>query len=257
MNANVLAAARAQAGRLYNPKLNPPKQVWLETFLGKEKQLLDIVELHPRIFGAFPRIDHISKVVTWQKKYRDISYVCMPTRHELPGGTKRLWPQKGSGRARHATENSPIFLKGGWAKGPRGPVTSFELLPHFNLVGSLIAMLTIKLAQNDLRIVDTLADYDSNDPEVLKSELKKRNWGPSTLIIDNKGPIFPEPLAQATKCVEYVNLMSHVGLNTLSMCKHETLVMTLDALKEVEDRLIYQLVRVDLCNTHKNYRSDD
>lgn len=241
--------------RLFNPKVTPPRQAWLETFVDKEKNFLDIIDLHPRIFGVFPRIDFVSEIIKWQQTYRDINYISMPTRNELPGGTKKPWPQKGTGRARHGSVNSPIFLKGGWARGPRGPTTSFTLKPHFSLVGALRSMLTIKLAQDDLKVVDSISDYENEDPQEFEKQLQERGWGPSVLIVD-KRDIFPTPLAEISRTLNHVNLMPHYGLNTLSLAKHETLVITLDALREIEDKLLHQLVRVDLNETHCKYKND-
>lgn len=240
---------------LFNPKISPPRQAWVENFIDGPRQLLGIVELHPKIFGTFPRLDLVSDAVGWQKRYRNINYICMPTRNELPGGTRKPWPQKGSGRARHGSVNSPLFLKGGWAKGPRGPTTSFKLPPHFNLVNALRSMLSIKLAQDDLKIVDSLNTIVS-DSEELEKKLEERGWGPSALIID-KSNDFPENIVAASRPLGHVNLMSVVGLNALSMCKYETMIVTLEALREIEDKLLFQLVRVDLDNTHSKYRDDE
>lgn len=242
---------------LFNPKITPPRQAWVESFVGSstKDKLIGIVELHPRIFGVFPRIDHISSAVKWQMNYRKIDYTCMPTRNELPGGTRKPWPQKGTGRARHGSTNSPIWLKGGWAHGPRGPVTGFRLMKHANLVNALRSMLTVKLAQDDLKIVDTIDTFTSSDPEELEREFEKRGWGPSVLIIDNVD-VFPEQLAQACSSINHVNLMPTYGLNTLSMCRHETMVITLAAIRNVEQKLLHQLVRVDLNETHAKYRGE-
>lgn len=242
---------------LFNPKITPPKQAWVESFveIDQKRRLLGLVELHPRIFSAFPRIDHISKAVKWQMKYRKIDYTCMPTRNELPGGTQKPWPQKGTGRARHGSVNSPIFTKGGWARGPRGPVTGFRLLPFFDLVNALRSMLTVKLAQDDLKIVDTIGTFTSNDPKELEEAFEQRGWGPSVLIIDDVDE-FPEQLSQACSMINHVNLMPTYGLNTLSMCRHETMVITLNALRKVEQQLIFQLTRVDLQNVHNKYRGE-
>lgn len=248
-----LAESQLKYTHLFNPKITPPRQAWLENF-GPEKRLIQILELHPRIFGVFPRLDHISGIIKWQNTYRNIDYVCMPTRNELPGGTRKPWPQKGTGRARHGSVNSPIFLKGGWARGPRGPVTSFTLKPHFQIVHSLLSMLTVKLAQDDLKIVDKIDEsYQPGSPEKLEEDFHNRGWGPSVMIVDNSS-IFPESLVEICSHLNHVNLMPTYSVNPLSIAKHETMVVTLDGLRDIEDKLLYQLVRVDLNETHSKYR---
>lgn len=250
-----LAESPMKYTHLFNPKLTPPRQAWVENFIGQERELLDIIKLHPRIFSVFPRIDKVSAAIKWQLEYRKIDYTCMPTRNELPGGTKKPWPQKGTGRARHGSVNSPIFLKGGWAHGPRGPVTGYKPPNHNVLVNSLRAILTIKLAQDDIKIVDSIDSFENDDPKALEEALEKRNWGPSTLIVD-KREMFPEKLSIACHTINHVNLMNTAEVNTLSLSKHETLVMTVRAIREVEDKLLHQLMRVDLCETHAKYRED-
>lgn len=179
----------------------------------------------------------------------------MPTRNELPGGTKKPWPQKGTGRAHHGSVNSPIFKKGGWAHGPRGPTTQFRLKPHFNNVNALKEMLTIKLAQDDIKIVDSIDSYDSEDPKELEKSFEERGWGPSVLIVDHRD-IFPQKLIELSKQINHVNLMPTYSVNILSLCKHESLVITLKALREIEDKLLFQTVRVDLSETRTRYRQE-
>uniref|UniRef100_A0A6G1SNE4 Large ribosomal subunit protein uL4m n=1 Tax=Aceria tosichella TaxID=561515 RepID=A0A6G1SNE4_9ACAR len=251
-----LVGSQLKYTHLFNPKISPPRQAWVENFIGGPRELLGIVELHPKVFGVFPRMDYVSSAIIWQKSYRNINYICMPTRNELPGGTKKPWPQKGTGRARHGSTNSPIFLKGGWVRGPRGPTTQFRLEPHFNLVNALTSMLTIKLAQDDIKIVDSIEAAISEDPEELEKSFEDRGWGPSVLIVDKRNT-FPENITRASSSLGHVNLMSLVGLNTLSLCKHETLVITLEALREIEDKLLHQLVRTDLSETRVRYREDE
>lgn len=239
--------------RLFNPRLTPPRQVWLENFIGGERKLLNILELHPRVFGVFPRIDYISEVIKWQQTYRNISYLSMPTRNEFDDAHIKPWPQKGQGRARHGSIRSPIWNMGGWAHGPRGPTTSFHLKAMHKIINGLRSMLTVKLAQNDLKVVDTIQDYVSENPEELESDLEKRDWGPSVLIVD-KDDNFPESLINSSQALNHVNLMPVVSLNPLSMAKHETLVVTQEAIKQIEEKLLFQLLRVDLTNTRDSYR---
>ena len=84
---------------LFNPKITPPRQAWVENFIGEEKKLFGIVDLHPREFGVFSRIDYASTAVN----YRGINYASTPARNEVPGGPKKTWPQKGTGRSRHGS----------------------------------------------------------------------------------------------------------------------------------------------------------
>lgn len=74
----------------------------------------------------------------------------MPTKHEIPRSNRKPWPQKGTGRARHGTRRSPIFLGGVKIHGPRGPNTYFYMPPHAKRVFGLCTTLSVKLAQVSL-----------------------------------------------------------------------------------------------------------
>ena len=62
----------------------------------------------------------------------------------------------------------------------------------------------------------------------------------------DKNDIFPRNLTAATETIFHVNMMPVHGLNVYSMLKHKTLVLTLDALLHIEEKILYSLNRIDL-----------
>lgn len=159
------------------------RQVWIESCDTAEERRLGLMELHPDVFAAQPRIDVVHENIEWQRKYRYVSFAHTKTRAEVRGGGRKPWPQKGLGRARHGSIRSPLFKGGGVAHGPRSPTTHFYMLPFFKRVLGLTATLSIKLAQDDLRLVKDL-ELPSADPQFVKDLMASRNWGPSVLIVD-------------------------------------------------------------------------
>lgn len=83
---------------MFNPKITPPKEAWIEDFTNKNPQKLAIVKLHPTIFSHFPRTDFIQRNVEWQKNIHWVNYLSVKVRNELPDSTKKPWPQKGQGK---------------------------------------------------------------------------------------------------------------------------------------------------------------
>ncbi len=69
-------------------------------------------------------------------------------------------------------------------------------------------------------------------------------WALSTLFVD-VNDIMPENITAATDPILHVNLMPAYGLNVFSMLKHKTLVLTLDALNHIEDKLLKATRRLD------------
>jgi len=61
--------------------------------------------------------------------------------------SKKPWPQKGQGRARHGTRRSPLFKGGSVIHGPRSHTTHFYMLPFYKRVYGLTSTLSVKLIQ--------------------------------------------------------------------------------------------------------------
>ena len=233
-----------------NPNVTPIREVWLENMTSNESKKLSIVSLHPSIWGAFPRTDLIQENHKWQTLYKKIDWLWMPTREELPNNNKKPWPQKGTGRARAKGLRAPQWKGGGWCHGPRGPRTYFYILEFSKRVKGLISMLSSKLAQDDLKVVDSFDGLTSDKPEHIEQLCTERGWGPSVLFVDTSD-IFPRNISIATNGIKHMNLMPVYGLNVYSMLKHETLVLTLDAVEEIENKLLFALRRTDLSKLTK------
>ncbi|XP_034473731.1 39S ribosomal protein L4, mitochondrial [Drosophila innubila] len=233
---------------------NSARQAWIENTDAVKERKVGLIELHPDVFAAQPRVDIIQENIEWQRKYRYVSMAHAKTRAEVRGGGRKPWPQKGMGRARHGSIRSPLFKGGGVSHGPRSPTTHFYMLPFYKRVLGLTSTLSVKLAQDDLHIIENV-EIPTRDAQFVKDLIQERNWGPSVLIID-KQDIFPENICYATDHLGYVNLMPAFGLNVYSMLKHDTLVLTVDAVKHLEQRLLYQLHRNDAISKGGKFKLD-
>lgn len=232
----------------------PPRSVWIENLDTVEEKKLGLLELSSEIFAATPRIDIVHQNIEWQRKYRFVSFAHAKTRNEVRGGGRKPWPQKGLGRARHGSIRSPLFRGGGIAHGPRSPTTHFYMLPFFNRVLGLVSTLSIKLAQDDLHVVDSL-EIPTDDPQYLKDLTHERAWGPSVLFIDSCD-IMPRNITAGADGVDHINLMPVYGLNVYSMLKHNTLVLTKSAAEEIELKLSEHLHRNDARSLMTKFKVD-
>ncbi|CAG2102193.1 unnamed protein product, partial [Medioppia subpectinata] len=170
------------------------------------------------------------------------------------GPKSKPWPQKGTGRARARGYRAPQWIHGAYVTGPRGPKTHFYLLPFHKRVKGLVSMLSAKLAQDDLKVVDTLDSLSADTGEHVEELCDARGWGPSVLFVD-KSDIFPRNISVATDSIKHINLMPVYGLNVFSMLKHETLVLTLEAVEEIEKKLLFHLKRTDLWDVMSKIKS--
>ena len=209
-----------------------PKQVWLKSLETGEK--LAIVELHDFVFGVRPRIDIIHRVVVWQRAKIRAGTAKVKDRSEGRGGGKKPWRQKGLGKARHGSIRSPIWRGGGVVHGPRGPVSYDYTLPKKIRRLGLRSALSVKLSQGDLHIVDSL-QLSSHKTKDFLALLEKRNWK-SVLFVD--GGDVDESMCRASANLQAVDILPSRGLNVYSILLRNTLVLTLGAVRMLEERLL-------------------
>uniref|UniRef100_A0A8C5K9S5 Large ribosomal subunit protein uL4m n=1 Tax=Jaculus jaculus TaxID=51337 RepID=A0A8C5K9S5_JACJA len=219
-----------------------PVQAWVESLRGYDQERVGLAELHPDVFATAPRLDVLHQVAIWQKNFKRISYAKTKTRAEVSGGGRKPWPQKGTGHARHGSIRSPLWRGGGVAHGPRGPKSYYYMLPMKLRALGLEVALTIKLAQDDLHVVDSL-ELPTTDPQYLTELARYRCWGSSVLLVDLTHEEMPNNVVEATSRLKTFNLIPAVGLNVHSLLKHETLVLTLPTVAFLEDKLLWQKSR--------------
>ncbi|XP_060562826.1 large ribosomal subunit protein uL4m-like [Ruditapes philippinarum] len=215
------------------------KQAWLENLDTVQSQKLGIIDLHPDIFGRHPRLDLLHSNTKWQYLYKYINYECRQSRAERPGGGRKPFKQKRTGKHRAGSIRAPQNKGGGAAMGPRGPLSKFYMLADSDRVHGLCIALSVKYAQRDLHIVDSL-QIPSDEPDYLLDLLDTRYWGFSALFVDDRD-IMPQNIALAASDIKHVNLMPVYGLNVYSMLKHDTLVLTLKAVEKLEAKLLERL----------------
>lgn len=229
------------------PPLNPSssREAFVETLSRVEDDSSNhILKLHPDIWAVRPRLDLLNDNLEWQRLYKRVDYDYQLDRHEMPlAGKKRPWPQKGMGKARHGTHRSPLWIQGGKCHPNRGPESHFYMLPYSSRVYGLIHTLSAKFAQDDVKFVNNL-DIPSDEPKFIHDLIDARHWGLSTLFVDASDH-FPRNLTAATMTILHVNMMPLYGLNVHDMFKHKTLVLTVEAAKKLEEKLLFADRRLD------------
>lgn len=157
-------------------KLNPGK-IYISHLRFVTTGLLDI-------FRCTPRIDLLHRNIIWQQNYKNLQLTKQLSRAEMPGGGRKPWPQKRTGRHHAGSIRSPHFHYGGFAHGVRGPRTWFYMLPDSIRLKGLCTALTIKHTQNDLVIAEDFGGLKTDDPQFLHNLAEERNWGYSVLFVE-------------------------------------------------------------------------
>lgn len=140
-------------------------KVNIYTTEGKVAKSLDLPEA---VFAAEWNADLVSQVLYSQASNRRAGTAHTKDRSEVRGTHKKPWAQKGSGRARHGSAQSPLWKGGGVTFGPRNDKNYKKTIPKGMKVAALYSLLSAKLKDGRVIFVDSLAEATGKTKEADK-----------------------------------------------------------------------------------------
>ncbi len=153
--------------------------------------------------------------------------------NEIRGSTSKIYAQKGTGGARHASRKAPIFVGGGVAHGPKGQLGyKKRKLNKTEKKLSITSLLTEKTKLNNLIILD---DFKN---EILKTKemnifLEKINGKNSLVILDKKSK---ENIYRSTKNIPNIKVTDVNHFSAFDVIKFKKIIFTESSVKELEKR---------------------
>ncbi len=153
------------------------------------------------------------------------------TRSEVSGGGKKPWRQKGTGRARAGTIRSPIWRSGGvtFAAKPR----SFEQKVNRKMYRAAMRSIFSELVRQDRLVV--VDDFVIDTPKTKAFTAKLADLGVSNVLILSEN--LEQNLHLASRNVPHVDVRDVAGLDPVSLVAHDKVVVTVLALKKIEEML--------------------
>ena len=189
-------------------------------------------ELPPRIFEASIKQDLMHQALVRQLANARLGTHKTKTRSEVSGGGRKPWRQKGTGRARHGSRRSPIWVGGGRAHAPR-PRKYTQDMPRKMRRAALRSALSVKAAQDAVIVLDELVMERPKTKDMV-TILERLVGEDSVLIL----------LAEANEAVEKsVNNLQEAKtlranyLNIRDLLGYDRLIMPLGALEIIQSYL--------------------
>ncbi|MDH3473228.1 MAG: 50S ribosomal protein L4 [Rhodospirillales bacterium] len=190
------------------------------------------IELDDAVFGLPVRRDLLARTVNWQLAKRRAGTHKVKTRGEVSGSTRKLYRQKGTGRARVGAGDVSQYRGGGVAFGPV-PREHGHALPKKVRRLALKTALSAKAAEGKLVVIDS-AVADNAKTKDLAAKLAKLGWS-SALVID--GAAVDQGFARAINNLPGIDVLPQIGANVYDILRRDTLVLTKDAVQALEARL--------------------
>ncbi|MBI9077198.1 MAG: 50S ribosomal protein L4 [Desulfatibacillum sp.] len=190
------------------------------------------IDLTDEIFGVEVKVSVLHEVVVMQLANRRAGTVCVKNRSDVRGSTRKLYRQKGTGRARKGDIKSPLLRGGGVVFGPHPRDYSYKV-PKKVRRSALRMALTTKLADNQLKVVD-----DMELPEIKTKAFTNAMaaMGVKNVLIVTKGT--ETNLELSARNVRGVKVLPIAGLNVYDILKYGNLILAQGAIEDIEGRLL-------------------
>ena len=197
-----------------------------------QNQKVSEVELADEVFGAEVNENLLYEAVRQFQAGKHAGTHKTKTRREVAGSGKKLWKQKGTGRARMGSVRSPLWRHGGTVHGPVTRDYSYSL-PKKMLKGALRSALSAKVRDGELKVVQAfeLADHKTKSAV---STLVALEAGRTVLVVDNGEN---RNLALGLRNLDGVTLMPTKDVNPYHLLGHKSVLISEAAARKFSEAL--------------------
>ncbi|HEV2199317.1 MAG TPA: 50S ribosomal protein L4 [Bryobacteraceae bacterium] len=203
---------------------------------------VDVIDLNNKVVGTVELADEVfAAPVNEALLYEAVRHhlagtrrgtASTKTRHEVAGSGKKLWKQKGTGRARVGSIRSPLWRHGGTTHGPQPRDYSYHL-PRKMQLGALKSALSAKLRDGELRVV---SEFSIEEPKskVMRQALDGLNAARTVLLVDNGEN---RNLELSSRNLAGVKLVASRAVNVYDLLGHAQVLMSQAAAQKLSEAL--------------------
>jgi len=190
------------------------------------------VDLADAVFGAEVNEALLYEAVRHHQAGKRRGTASTKTRHEVAGSGKKLWKQKGTGRARMGSIRSPLWRHGGTVWGPQPRDYSYHL-PKKMQLGALRSALSAKLRDGELRVVNEFSIAEPKTKQ-MREALTGIEAAKTVLLVNNDEN---RNLELSSRNLEGVKLVSSRELSVYDLLKHSQVILSEAAARKLSEAL--------------------
>jgi len=182
-------------------------------------------------FGGKFNAPLVHQVLTAYRNAARAGTKAQKSRAEVRGGGRKPWAQKGTGQARAGSSSSPIWVGGGrtFAAKPRDFAQKVNRKMYRGAIRSMLS----ELVRTERLLVTESIELSAPKTKLLAEQLKA--WSlPSVLIVVE---VTDAKLSLAARNLPHVEVIEVPALNPLSLAAYDKVLMTVGAVKLIEERL--------------------
>jgi len=206
---------------------------------------VDVVDLSGKKVGSLELADavfgpeQVNEALLWEavKHYRaSLRQGTHATKNRklVAGSGKKLWKQKGTGRARVGSVRSPLWRHGGTVHGPQ-PRSYDYPFPRKKLKGALRSALAAKLADGKLMVVDSL-EIKEGKTKLYFNALNKLGVRRSALLVEN-GKTLSQGLLRGARNLEGVELVLNNEVHPYDLLRYDIAIFSRAAIEQLAESL--------------------
>lgn len=189
------------------------------------------VDLPDQIFGVPVKGSVLHEVVKMQLASRRAGTHAVKHRSDVAGSTRKLFRQKGTGRARRGDIKSPVLRGGGSIFGP-DPRSYAYTVPKKVRRLALKMALSSKLSENKLVVLDGFSLEEIKTKRFVEVQ-KALNLGKALFVTDKPN----EDLDRSSRNIQGIKVLPTEGMNVYDILAHDSLVILQPAVSAIEGRL--------------------
>ena len=200
--------------------------------LNRKAEKVSQAELPDAIFSIPVKSNVLHEVVTMQLASRRAGSASVKHRSDVRGSGRKLYRQKGTGRARRGDVKSPLLRGGGSVFGPDPRSYAYKVPKKVRRMALKMA-LSSKLKEDKLLVLDEL-DLERIKTKDILEVMDALDTQNALIIIEKTN----ENLVLSARNVPGINVLKVEGMNVYDILKHKNLVLLESALKSIEGRLL-------------------
>jgi len=195
-------------------------------------QVVSSVELADDVFGAEVNQSLLYEAVRQYQAGLRAGTHATKVRREVSGSGKKLWKQKGTGRARIGSVRSPLWRHGATVHGPQPRDYSYKL-PKKMMLGALRSALSAKVRDGELKVVQNF-NFSDHKTKNAMGALSKLEAGRTVLVVDNEDN---RNLELGIRNLKGVTLLATREVNPYHLLGHKSVLISEAAARKFSEAL--------------------